>query len=179
MTEFSTALYYFLSTVAQTFGAAIALLGALVLFRLQQTTAESHDSSAFLVETFNKNHDEKVRLQERLWAGDYPWLMGYYLTGEGKRGPGAAATYFSARAALERSVRLQQHIEHRFKNAMALTLVLVVGSIVAIPLVPVISRRAWAGIALVAAVLAIISRCWGMYVRLVRAVLNRQANDGG
>lgn len=46
--DYTTALYYTFSTIAQTLGAAIALLGAFVLFRLQSLNAEMEGSSELL-----------------------------------------------------------------------------------------------------------------------------------
>ena len=61
---------------------------------------------------------------------------------------------------------------HRFKNAMALTLLLLLVSIGAIPFVPLVGSTLFAAIPLAIVIMTGVLVCLVRYVRLVRSVLN-------
>lgn len=69
------ALFYTFSTIAQTLGGAIALLGAFVLYRLQSISNELEDAGISAMQPYLPQHSEP--LQKLLVEGKYRELYNY------------------------------------------------------------------------------------------------------
>jgi len=167
-----TALFYFFSTVAQSFATAIALLGALVLYRLQATTAFAYDASKWLIAHYAVDGDSRARLLAMLGEGDFTGIVAFY------HGPGARTQadpqYYSQRSALQSAVAVSASIQKAFKKALTLTGGLLVVSIVAIPVVPKMAELP-VGVraAMVLGVLVLGGWCLTSYWRLSETALER------
>lgn len=127
-----TALYYLLSTIAQTFGGAAALLGALVLFRMQSLSEQARRAADHLREAFRHSDNSEIKKMDEIWlSGDFEALIE-----QSRRSADAStAQYANTRAILAALVGSAETLRRRFLHALWITAVLVMVSIATIPIV--------------------------------------------
>jgi hypothetical protein len=123
-----TALYYFFSTIAQSFATAIALLGALALYRLQILHGELQTLTNYLIQ-FVKSSDEIIKIESARSLARYEEVIELFKASQGGH----------TNQSVERMAGVNQQdrkLRRTLAIALALTLCVLLGSIVVIPFVP-------------------------------------------
>ena len=165
-----TALYYFFSTIAQSFSTALALLATVVLFRLQAAEQAAIEASDVLITNYH-GPTSRLELLSTRREGAFDRILEYFMTGAGRR-DGADPQYLSARTKLEHSMVMAAAIRRNFRQSMLLTGLLVGGSVVALPFVPNVIQLSADGQAFVVLGTILIGAwCFASYWWLAKATL--------
>lgn len=134
-------LFYTFSTIAQTLAAAIALLGALVLYRLQRIS-EALESGMFqVIQPYPLNAAAQLSLAEEQYAE-----VLVYLNTIQPDNPGLAATvhYLGRKRRVETLISLRSELRQWLKISLALTVVVIAAAVIGLATVPWIARTATA-----------------------------------
>ena len=158
------ALYYTLSTVAQALSTAFALLGAFVLYRLQQISMACSEAGTIVIRPYLPNQEAR-----RLLAiGSFAKLAAFLLTQDVQR-PETSRPHALAAAgdALARAIAQRKALLGRLQLAMIGTGAVLSLSVTGLALTPVIARCTQASyMVLSAAVIALIA-CLALYGRVI------------
>ncbi len=132
-------LFYTFSTIAQTLAAAIALLGALVLYRLQRIS----DALAMAMSQVTQPYFLSAEAQLSFEEEKYVQVLEYLNTAQ-PHNPELAATasYKGRRKRAEALISLQGELRQWLKAALALTVMVIGAAVAAIALVPCIVSTA-------------------------------------
>jgi hypothetical protein len=160
------ALFYTLSTIAQALSAAFALLGAFVLFRLQQLSAACANAGAIVIRPYLPNQEAR-----RLLAiGSFAKLAQYLISQQVQR-PGAIGphTLEAARDAFGKSIAQREQLLSQLLHAMLATGAVIALAVTGLAVTPQIGASAQGAYAvLTAAVIALVG-CLVMYGRIIWA----------
>jgi cation transport ATPase len=171
-----TALYYFLSTIAQTLGGVAALLGAVVLFRLQAIWEQASRAAEYLHNSFDHPDSHEMAKMEESWIrGDLKAVLE-----QSKRRPADGtrkAKYEQTRSTLKNELQNAEELRRRFWKAIAITALLVTVAIVLIPVVPTRMMQDASVRWLVAALTLWLLACFAFYVRVLSSALTRRSSD--
>ncbi|HWC73488.1 MAG TPA: hypothetical protein VG454_06085 [Gemmatimonadales bacterium] len=154
------ALYYTFSTIAQALAAAIALLGAFTLYRLQLLQAAMLEAATIL-----RTHTSADRGKV-----DAAYIVAdYFRVFELVRAADTKSQLTEIRAGLEKFSRLlgeKRSVLRTFQVALVASVIVILGSVIVLAFAPVIVRTP-----LVALVLGIgcvsLGVCLGLYARLL------------
>jgi len=166
-----TALYYFLSTVAQTSGAAAALLGALVLFRMSFIASESTRAADHLKERFAHPDPEQVNRMNECWVrGDLEAVLA-----QSHRLPPEAAArasdYDQARMTLSHTLQSARVLRRNFTRALTNLGGLIALTIALIAFVPLQVKNTITVITVVTLILVWMLACAWQYWRVVDSAI--------
>jgi len=169
-----TALYYLFSTVAQTLAGAIALLGALVLFRMQQLSAAMEQSVRTLIDRYHHAPDGSHSYAQELMSGDFTSVRDHFVTGPGKRVAGQAdVIYFANVRELDSSLESRKTILIQFRYSLILTAIVILFSIGSIPVAPALAKHYAAAIVVIVVTVLAVAASLLSYGRLAQAILSR------
>ncbi|MBI3789929.1 MAG: hypothetical protein HY275_03525 [Gemmatimonadetes bacterium] len=141
MTPDATALYYFTSTIAQTFAAIIALLTALVLFRLQSASEDLRDAAEQLTSNFYDTEEQKDRLRVMIVEGAFGSVLRFYTDGEGAHPERGKGTKFRRLVdALATHHDSYRSLLAGFRRALIACSLLILAAIASIPAIPSLSN---------------------------------------
>ena len=138
---------------------------------MQSAHTELERASKFLIDNYHHGSDELTHLLELYWSGKHHLIRDHYTSGPGRREAGTPSEFFAARTTLQTITEVRDRVLHYFKNAMALTLLLLLVAIGTIPFVPLISQSLLAAVPITGLVLYGVWTCLTRYVRLVKAIL--------
>jgi hypothetical protein len=129
------ALFYTFSTIAQALAAAFALLGAFVLYKLQQLSTTLAEVSNTVILPYLPNEDAR-RLRAN---GLYPELQAFLLT-QPQQNPEALdpAVLRAARNAFATSLAARSTLMDQLSFALKLTAAVIAGAILVLALTPLI-----------------------------------------
>jgi hypothetical protein len=132
-------LFYTLSTIAQTLAAAIALLGALVLYRLQRISDALTLAMGQVTQPYSLSPEAQLSLEEERYAE----VLEFLNTAQ-PHSPVMVATapYHDRRRRAEALISLQHDLRRRLKESLALTVVVIGAAVAGIALVPCIVSTA-------------------------------------
>lgn len=132
-------LFYTFSTIAQTLAAAIALLGALVLYRLQRISEALQLGMFQVIQPYPLNAAAQLSLEEEQYAD----VLAYLNTIQPDN-PGLAATvpYQGRKKRVETLVSLQSDLRQWLKISLLLTVVVIAAAVAGLATVPWIVRTA-------------------------------------
>lgn len=154
------ALFYTLSTIAQTLAAAIALLSALVLYRSQRISEDLRSSMFQVTQPYYLSADAQLWFEQERFADVLNHLKtAQALNADLLRAP----EYAGRRARAESLISLQRQLQTWLKIALTVTVVVMAGAVAAIAAVPWIIRTSVGpGTTLVIAVIGFIA-CLAIY----------------
>jgi hypothetical protein len=164
-----TAVYYTFSTIAQTLGAAVALLAALVLYRFQLLNAEV-EASATHIRSFASG-TTRHWMDTALLEGRPEKVLG--LAGNAQPGEFAGIGPDQVRASQGRlaTVRLRKAtLTHRFGIALVATASLMGASVLVLSATPWLSRQEFVSPVLALGVLWFWG-CLSAYVAVVKTII--------
>ena len=155
-----TALYYTFSTIAQALAAAIALLGAFTLYRLQLLAAAMPEAASIL-----KTHTTANRadVDGAFIVADYTKVF------ELVRAADAKSQRTEIRAGLEKFSRIlgeKRAVIRTFQSALLASVIVILGSVIVLALTPSIARSGSPVLVLVAGCVSL-GFCLGLYARLL------------
>ena len=158
------ALYYTLSTIAQALSAAFALLGAFVLFRLQQLSAACADAGSIVIRPYLPNQEAR-----RLLAiGSYAKLAEFLVTQEVQRGEASRPhTLAAARDAFARAIAQRKELLDKLLRAMIGTGAVVSLSVAGLAFTPTIAKSAQASCFVLAAAVVALVACLAAYGHVI------------
>lgn len=153
-------LYYTFSTIAQALAAAIALLGAFTLYRLQLLVASMLEAAAIL-----RTHTSANRsgIDAAYIVADYTKVFELVRDADGKA-PGT-----EIRAGLEKFARLiaeKRSVVRTFQAALLASVLVILGSVIVLSFTPLIVRHDAAALFLALGCLSL-GGCLGLYARLL------------
>lgn len=158
------ALFYTFSTIAQTLAAAIALLGAFVLYRLQTLNAELEDAGLSVIQPYLPNQEARRLVAQRDYAG-----LIKFLTETPPRDAGEANNPFisSKRNRLPFLVALKGQLHCLLKFALAFTVVLIAAAVVVLASTPAIAASPGVVWGVFAVGIAAFLACLSVYAVLI------------
>ena len=135
------ALFYTFSTIAQTLAAAIAILGAFVLYRLQSLSAEIEDAALTAIQPYLPN-DEVNRLRAENDYAALVTLLGTIQPTVNKASEVAIPFVASKRAALPALLALRAQLHRLLRASLSFTVVLIAASVIVLATTPLIAASA-------------------------------------
>ena len=126
-----TALYYTFSTIAQTLGGAIALLGGFVLYRFQLLARSIEDTAEYLRKEFkSKRRELHDKIDKARFDSDYRLVheVSQAYSEEGIDPP-TIQKYYSARARLDAMLGQKYSLFRYFNFSLIATVLLILGSV--------------------------------------------------
>lgn len=173
-----TALYYGFSTIAQTLAAAIALIGALVLYKLQLLSLGMESSGKYLVTNYSIDYDGSLELSPLLGARDFPAIADHFETGRYADAIIGSPSGQAERASLRTLLGKRSSVLAEMTSSLKRTVGTIVGAIGAVFLVPVLPMSGLA-VAFVATLgLTGLGLCLASYWRVVMFVVNDRMGGG-
>ena len=154
------ALYYTFSTIAQALAAAVALLGAFTLYRLQLLTASFLEAATIL-----RTHTSAKRadIDAAYIVADYRRVFELVRAADGK------SPSTEIRAGLEKFSRLlaeKRSVLRTFQSSLVASVLVILGSVVVLSFTPLIVRHNDAAFFLAGGGLSL-GGCLGLYARLL------------
>ncbi|MGQ0442738.1 MAG: hypothetical protein ACT4OH_04725 [Methylophilaceae bacterium] len=158
------ALFYTLSTIAQSLATAFALLGAFVLFRLQQLSASCDVAAAVVIKPYLPNSNARHLLA----IGQFAELVCYLNTQLPQQEARLQTHFYEAtRNALVRSIAQRVSLLRQLIRAMLATGVVITSAVVGLAFTPKLALSpCTAYIAFAIAVLALIA-CLMLYGKII------------
>ena len=155
-----TALYYTFSTIAQALAAAIALLGAFTLYRLQLLAAAMPEAASIL-----KTHTTANRadVDAAFIVADYGKVFALV------RAADAKSQRTEIRAGLEKFSRIlgeKRAVIRSFQAALVASVIVILGSVIVLALTPSIVRSSSPALVLAGGCVSL-GFCLGLYARLL------------
>jgi hypothetical protein len=128
------ALFYTFSTIAQALAAAMALLSAFALYRLQSIDSECQG----LALTLEAETSGGATIQALAYRSDWAGVLGDYRQRVTTRIPNPAPHVVDLAARIERRIPAIRRIKIALWISLAVTAVVIAGSVIVLALVPVI-----------------------------------------
>jgi hypothetical protein len=155
-----TALYYTFSTIAQALAAAIALLGAFTLYRLQLLAAAMPEAAAILRTHTSANRAE---VDAAFIVADYTRVF------ELVRAADSRSQRTEIKAGLEKFSRIlgeKRAVIRTFQSALVASVIVILGSVIVLAVTPAIARGSSPALVLAGGCVAL-GVCLGLYARLL------------
>ena len=155
-----TALYYTFSTIAQALAAAVALLGAFTLYRLQLVSAALPEAAALLKTNTSAN---RADVDAAFIVADYARVF------ELVRGADAKSQRTEIRAGLEKVARLlaeKRSVLRTFQASLIASVFVILGSVIVLSFTPAIARGGSPALVLAGGCVAL-GVCLALYARLL------------
>lgn len=158
------ALFYTFSTIAQTLATAFALLGAFVLFRIQQIAATLENTSRVVMQPYLPN-EEARRLQtegrfkelEAMLKGQVPQ----------RRDLTDTHSFKAAYNAMTNHIKVELQLRLLFVTALILTVIVIAGAVLVLAATPYIAiSRVISNVVFVVGIVAFLS-CLTLYAILI------------
>jgi len=165
-----TALYYGFSTIAQTLAAAIALLGALVLFRLQALASAMKEPATLLTGEFHVDGEGAAELRRLLVAENYSAIEAHFRCGRYKAQAEVNVAARNASDTLTRLVGLRTDLLVALRRALWWTASVIAGSVIVIFAVPAFGTSGPVVIVVMLAGAVALLVCLGIYATIVKRV---------
>jgi hypothetical protein len=165
--QMENALYYTLSTIAQSLAAAFALLGAFVLFRLQHLSSVCASTGKTVIRPYLPNETARFLLAN----GDFEELSKYLATQQVKEEPiNHPHSLEAARDAFGRAIAHRADVVARLRRAMITTGGTLVFAIAGLSLAPIVAKVSIAPWVVLAVGIANFCVCLAMYGRMIWVV---------
>lgn len=161
------ALFYTFSTIAQTLAAAIALLGAFVLYRLQSLSAEIEDAAGSAIQYYLPNDE----VHQLIVKKDYVALVTLLDTIQPPANE-APETVKRHIAALRSLVPLKIQLRFLLKVSLSLTILLIVASVVVLATTPLIAASSSIACTVFGVGVAAFIACLILYALLISKAIN-------
>ncbi len=162
------ALYYTFSTIAQALAAAVAILGAFVLYRIQSLNTDTHDAAAAVRTHSSTPAAITIQITDAFGRGRYAEVLS--LSRQNQQ-HAAGVDLTSAWHRLETSLASKNSLTATFMVALVLSFVVVLGSVAILAFTPRIVARSYPMVWLVGGVLAsggcLVSYAW-LLIRQLR-----------
>lgn len=168
-----TTFYYTFSTIAQSIAAAMGLIGAFVLFRLESVNAQIEEATEKIIRYLDSTSYTRAGLDAILALNSYSDVLEMTKDPVRKSGnPNLTSPHYK----LEVLLQYEASVKSKLRLSLWLTGSLLVMSIVALCLTPTLARRSFAGMILLFAVIWV-GGCLFSYGVLIKHVL-RSAMSG-
>jgi len=165
-----TALYYGFSTIAQTLAAAIALLGALALFRLQAVVAAMRGPAAILTDRYHVDGEGHEELRRLLVAENFQSIEELFRTGRYKQAADINHEAINARETLTRLLASRSELLGALKLGLYWTAGVIAGSVATIFLVPMFAGVLWLVAIIATSGIGLLVYCLRVYFAIVKLV---------
>jgi len=169
MDSLETALYYTFSTIAQTLAAAIALLAAFVLYRLQSINSGIEDSALNVQQSYPPAQSEL--LIPMLMQGRYQEIFDYSEKNPVPRPPGMSVYPSEKRVALGSLLRKKTEILRTIRRSFLATVILVALSVAVLAATPWISTNQTLSVITLAVGAIWFVSCFPAFWSLIQAAL--------
>jgi len=158
-------LFYTFSTIAQTLASAIALLAALVLYRLQRISEAIDLAMSQVRQPYSLNTEAQLALEEEKYSEVLE-----YLNNARPDNPGmaASAAYIGRKRRFESLLVLQRDLRRWLQFALVLSVIVIAISVAAIAVVPLITHSSIAATLTLVTIVAAFIWCLVVYALLAR-----------
>jgi hypothetical protein len=163
-----SALYYTFSTIAQALAAAVALLAAFLLYRLQSINSEMEERTLRIIQYYGGK--VRLRLDELHVTGDYEEIA--LLTKDPLPPNLEEGEVGFARKRLGVLVSIRNSLRRDFRLSLLLTVLLATFSVLILALTPMIAHRSLLTNAVFLVGITWFIACLYSYFRLARKALN-------
>jgi hypothetical protein len=165
-----TALYYTLSTVAQSLAGAIGLLGAFALFALQNARQGAAEAAGWLSQHYPTGPSDRERFVQWYLAGDYGTMSeGYTRLAAG--GASYSWEFHSRLKRLQEETARGDGIRRAFPTALLWTAFTIGGAVLSLPTTPWVAALPPLRYGILSVAVLATVRCLWLYGRLVQAIL--------
>lgn len=144
------ALYYTFSTIAQALAAAVALLGAFVIVRLQQLSATLATSGQHVIRPLLPDKEARRLVDCALFDELAEYIVGNEAIRDVRRD-----AYYAAEHSFRRALASRRTIIRSWRRAMIASGLTIVGAVLALAFTPYLVHVGWASWALGIAILAL------------------------